>query len=399
MAEGTHAVKPSAKKKSKYPLVIAGTAVMLLTAGVLVQVLRPVSAFPDTPANATKGTTNQQQTPLSEQSVARVGKQLIKYDLLAQECVSRYGEEVLDNMISRTIIQQACDEKGVEVTAAEVNEEIVTISKKFGLAVDQWLQMLQAERNVTPAQYRRDIIWPMIALRKLAGEQVKITEKEMAMAFERNYGPRVKARAIVLDNPRRATEVWEKARANPEDFGRLAKEFSIDPNSRALEGAIPPIRQYGGSPEVEKVAFRLKPNELSGVIQVGVNQYVILFCEGRTEQVVKDRREVDDILRQELHEELVQKQAGEVFQKLKDEAFVQNYLTGVSSGGKKAGAGTTGSPIQQVGGTAPAGSANRVVPAGGSSKTTVPATVPRSTTPAPQSKAPPANAPKRPTSK
>ena len=44
---------------------------------------------------------------------ARVNSEPISYEALAKECVERYGKEVLENMISRTIIQQACAERSV----------------------------------------------------------------------------------------------------------------------------------------------------------------------------------------------------------------------------------------------------------------------------------------------
>src|SRR5262249_28100339 len=156
------------------------------------------------------------------------------------------------------IIQQACDAEGVEVSEGEVNQEVERMAKKFGFAADQYLQMIETERNISAMQYRRNIIWPMLALKKLAGEKVEVTEKDIKEAFERNYGPRVEARAIVLDNPRRAREVWDKIQKNPENFERLAREHSIDPNSRAMDGKIPPIPQHSGSPELEAAAFKLK---------------------------------------------------------------------------------------------------------------------------------------------
>ncbi len=57
---------------------------------------------------------------------------------------------------------------------------------------------------------------------------------------------------------------------------------------------------------LEKAAFKLKEGEISGVVQINMSQYVILLCEGRTEQVVeKMDAEVEAILRQELEEEKV----------------------------------------------------------------------------------------------
>ena len=65
-------------------------------------------------------------------------------------------------------------------------------------------------------------------------------------------------------------------------FGDLAEEYSIEPSSKSLRGEVPPIRRYGGQPQLEDVAFELKPGELSGIIQLG-DKFVILKCEGRTQ--------------------------------------------------------------------------------------------------------------------
>ena len=75
--------------------------------------------------------------------------------------IERHGDEVLENLINRRIIQQACSAQGIEVSEAEVDAEILKIAKKFNLDPVAWLQMLQAERNVSPSHYRRDIIWPL----------------------------------------------------------------------------------------------------------------------------------------------------------------------------------------------------------------------------------------------
>ena len=364
MSERNHAsagVGMSAMKK--WSLVIGGTAAVLVSAGVAIQLTRPVSAFPQDGAPAAQAgkasTTDANGQARKTKTVARVANQsasaYITYDELAAEAIQRHGEEILENLINRKIIQQACDAQGIEVSEAEVEAEIIKNAKKFGLDVVEWQKMLQAERNVTPAQYRRDIIWPMLALKKLAGEDVKISKDDLKKAFERNYGPRIKARAIVLDNQRRAAEVWKKCNDNPDDFERLAREHSVDPNSRALGGTVPPIPRHSGSPELEKAAFKLKEGEISAVIQVGpgTNQFIILKCEGRTEPAVTSLKDVEDILKQELHEEKVQISVANVFKKIKDDARVDNYLTGKSEGGERksaqAGQAGAGNPIRQAG--------------------------------------------------
>lgn len=265
---------------------------------------------------------------------ARVGKTLVPYETVAEECVARFGQEVLENIINRTMIQQACAEANVTVSESEVTNEIHRIAKRFNIAVDAWLRMLQEERGLTPAQYQRDVIWPMLALKKLAREDIApINENDVKRAFQRDYGQRVKAKMIMFDNLRHAQEKWEEIVKHPNDFERLAREYSIEPNSRSLGGSIPPIRAYAGNEALEKAAFKLKPGEISGIIQVGYNRYVVLLCEGRTERIVTDVEDVREEITELLREEKVQAAVAAKFDEIKRSTRVDNYLTNTSYGG------------------------------------------------------------------
>lgn len=350
------------KSKARLVLVAGGTAVAILCAAVIVQVFRAESGIAADGSKSGEepnvgrvrvGDGGQQNYPL-----ARVNGEIIGQEKVAAECLARYGKEVLEGIINRTIIEQACRKQGVEVTAAEVDAEIIRIAKKFELPVETWYQMLQVERDITPMQYRSDIIWPMLALRKLAGENVDVTNKDLQQAFIREYGPRVKAKMIMFEKQRHAQKVWEMAQREPENFGRLAREHSVEPTSRALDGDIPPIRRYTG-PEAETLvnaAFKLKKGEISGIIQAGTpgaTRYVILKCEGHTEPVVTDISEVREELYTQLQEQKVQESVARVFQQLKDSSNVDNYLTNTSTRSIQQASGTkgTGSVQHAAGGS------------------------------------------------
>jgi foldase protein PrsA len=346
---------------------VGGTALVVLGAGVLIQVFRAQPAYPQagtakasSPADA-KGKPGEARP--GQERMARVNNEYISYDEVAAEAMQRHGEEVLEALVNRKIIEQGCKSRGIDVTDAEISEEVMKIAKKFNMAVDQWYQMLQTERKIAPLQYRRDVVWPMIALRKLAGEEVVVTQKDLKEAFERHYGPRVKARAIVLNNLRHATEVWAKAKANPENFGKLAAQYSVEPGSRSLEGSIPPIPRFSSNPELEREAFKLKEGEISGVIQLPkLNQFIILLCEGQTEQVLDDPSRVEGQLREELKEEKTQEAVAGVFEQIKRDARVDNYLTRQSTGGTKKKAGA-----------AESGQGNKVTPVSGTKAGSAPA--------------------------
>jgi hypothetical protein len=145
----------------------------------------------------------------------------------------------------------------------------------------------------------------------------------------------------VLNNPRRAQEVWEKARENPtvKNFSDLAAEYSIEVGSRSLRGEVPPIQKHGGQPLLEKEAFSLSPeNPLSGIVQVG-GTYVILFYEGRTKPIDTNYEEVKDLIFRDIHEKKLRVAMARTFDDLKDHAHVDNFITGELKTPKKVEAG------------------------------------------------------------
>ncbi len=318
--------------KNKVALIVAGLAVAFLMAGIVIQMFRAEPTAAGEGPGKSRSTKAGTARVSGSRPMAKVGSQMIDYDDVAAECVQRIGTEVLDNMINRIIIQQACLKRGITVSGDEVSQEIQKIAKKFNLDVKNWYQMLQAERELTPLQYQRDVIWPMLALRKVAGENVVITNEDRRKFYESEYGPRVKAKMIMLGKLGHAQKVWEKAQRNRDDFGRLAREHSIEPTSRSLDGAIPPIRMHVGAEEVVKAAFKLKLGEISGIIQAGPSRYVILLCEGETSPVA-EYEEVREIIEEQLLEQKRQEAVAKVFTQLKKEIRVDNYLNRTSTGG------------------------------------------------------------------
>ena len=322
---------------------LGGTATLVLVAAVASQFLRA-----ETARSSTAATEQTAERP----PLARVNGQPISYDQVAAECVARHGGDVLDNLINRKLIEQACTRAGVTVSNGEIAAHAAEQAEKFNLPLDTWYQVLLSEQKLTQAQYHRDVVWPKLALRKLAGQNIAVSEADMQKAFERDYGPRVKARMILIDgNQRQASKVWELARANPDDFDKLAREHSADPNSSPLGGVIPPIRRHVGVPQFEEAAFNLAVGEISSMIQLPDGKWVFLKGEGRTEPVVTDVKDVWTELLAAQKEEKVRTAVAEVFEEIRSSAKVINHLTGTATGHSRSQSGL----IRQASGTAAEG--------------------------------------------
>lgn len=267
----------------------------------------------------------------------------IRLEDLGEMCIDRHGEDILDDMISRRMIAQACKKQNITVTDADVAAEIERVARKNlpllpnGQAdVDRWLQLVSQQHRINPDTYRRNIVWPAVALRKLVGDNIQVSDDDLQKAFEANYGPRVRCRAIVMNNLRRAQQVWDKARTNPseENFADLAEQFSADPATRALRGEIAPIQKHGGQPILEEEAFSLKPGEVSGIVQIAPETYVILFCLGQTKPVEVDLASVRDILLEDIKEKKTQLAMAEFYEKIRNEATIDNMIAGTTQSPK-----------------------------------------------------------------
>ena len=242
---------------------------------------RPAAAGPAAPPARTA--TRQGPPPISSLSVmAVVNREPISREELGHQCLRRYGEEVLESLVNMQLISEALKARGIQITGQDVALEIDRIAAKFGLPRDRWLSLLQEERGYSEEQYRREVVWPMLALRKLAAADVQVTKEELQRAFETEYGPKVRARMIILPSLEQAKAIHAQAVADPKRFGELARKGE-DPNIAAASGVIPPISRHMGSPEIEQAAFALKKGEVSQPVKVA-NKYVILYCEDQVPQ-------------------------------------------------------------------------------------------------------------------
>jgi parvulin-like peptidyl-prolyl isomerase len=264
--------------------------------------------------------------------MAIVNGEQIQRQELAGECLSIYGKEVLESVLNKYLIVQYCEKRQITVTQAEVDQEIDRMARKFNLSKEQYLTMLKQERGINPEQYANDIVWPMLALRRLAKDQITPSKQEVAQAFAAQYGEAIKARIIVLHSLEEARSIHKQAAQNPDDFGALAKNHSKDP-SAGYNGLIHPIRRHVGHADIEKAAFALAEGQVSPVItvtlgqgdgQAGLTQYVILKCEGRLPPTKVNPQLVEERLKESIIETKLRNVAAEIFKQVQDEAQVVN---------------------------------------------------------------------------
>ena len=260
--------------------------------------------------------------------VAVVNADPITRSMLSDATVRRFGDEILENMVNRFLIMQECNERGIEVTKQEVSDEIRRLAGKFGLSMESYLNLLQENRQITASQYSREIIWPMLSLRKLVSDRVQVTEEEFNQAYLSQFGEAVKCRLMMVEDRAKALQLHQQALSSPEQFSQLAKQFSEDEASASVGGLIPPIRRYTGDSRLEDAAFALANGQVSPVLQLG-DQWIFLQAVRRIPASTPSPQALPAIKEQindRIRDEKVRAAAGDLFADLQQRSKVIRVL-------------------------------------------------------------------------
>ena len=130
------------------------------------------------------------------------------------------------------MLELACTQHQVTVSEKEIDAEIARAAAQLAKPlpdgspdVKGWLTLVCKQQGVSIDTYRREVVWPAVALKKLAVGKIEVSDEDLKKGFEANYGPRVRCRAIVLNNQRRAVEIWDMARRARADASRLSANW------------------------------------------------------------------------------------------------------------------------------------------------------------------------------
>ena len=222
--------------------------------------------------------------------VATVGERELTREELAAVAVSLVRRQALEALISHEVVRQEAKRQGVTATQEEIDaytetrideelramarrlklKDVAALGEHLGKTGDELVDVRRmAEATIRP------FVGPELLARKLLRRTVEISDGELRAAFEREYGPKARIRQIVVPTRADAEEVIRRLKMGLE-FGRLAKGVSIDRVSRPSGGELAPIPL---SSRLGESAFRLKPGQISDVIQTPNGFHVIELLE------------------------------------------------------------------------------------------------------------------------
>ncbi|HEV8061569.1 MAG TPA: peptidylprolyl isomerase [Gemmataceae bacterium] len=266
----------------------------------------------------------------SKQAVAYLfdHKVAITREDFGEYLIARSSPDRLKNMVNRCIIEYAAKQRGVEVTAGEVEADFNETLRGTNTTQEDFLKKFLIPFQKTLYEWKEDVIKPKLLMMKMCRERVKVTDQDLADAYEAYYGPQVHCRMIMWPKSQRnlAIVAYPRIRDSAEEFDKAARS-QASAQLAVKGGDIAPFhRLTTGNPEMEKTAFQLKPGELSQVLETNEG-FVVLKC---VEQIPPSHEKTLDEVRAGLTGDIIKRKINQLeipafFAELQKEAHPQIF--------------------------------------------------------------------------
>lgn len=231
--------------------------------------------------------------------------------LLAAQALSEraFEQRVRDDLVRQTLLQSVADSTFLPKAVAErllrIDEEQREV-RELRFRPDDFAGRVKVTDEAIAAYYqanRREFETPetikaeyvVLSLDDVAA-QIAAPEAELKAYYEQNksaYGQPEERRAshILLTAGeggtapdkagarKKAEELLAQLRRNPNDFAKLAREFSKDPGSAAKGGDLGFFGRNMMVKAFEDAAFKLKPGEISDIVETDFGFHIIRVDE------------------------------------------------------------------------------------------------------------------------
>jgi peptidyl-prolyl cis-trans isomerase SurA len=258
---------------------------------------------------------------------------------------NRIIHEALDQLVADRLMDWQLQEQHVEVTDQEVDgaAENLKVQNGFdGVDGNQKLEKALSEQGMTLASWKNDVLRKQLARLKLIRAKVelklKISEDDVKSEYQKwarmeAEDAEIHARHILVKldaaappaeveaTRQKAQKISDEARQPNVDFAELAKKKG-EGASAPEGGDLGFFRRGVMLADFERVAFALKPGEVSNPVRTSFGWHVIKL-EDRRALPVKSYQEMQGALREKLRSSQLEKASESYIRELKQSAVVE----------------------------------------------------------------------------
>lgn len=271
--------------------------------------------------------------------------------LVPQETVANMSEqEMLEALIMNKLVNKEVEAQGLKARESDIDSYIERI-KAQGNLTDEQLQAALASQGLTMESYRKQIaeeIGRALLINREIGARVNVTPQDIERYYKEHedeftHPEQVRVRHIFLplspaasaDEEKEVIAVIEDIRRRAlagEDFAVLADTYSQGPGA-GQGGDLGYFKKGQMAPEIENVAFSLKPGEISQPFRTGAGVHLLKVEEYSGAGKKELTPEVTEEIKRKLYNEALRRRYERWFEEdLRFRHHVETFLT-ASAGG------------------------------------------------------------------
>jgi parvulin-like peptidyl-prolyl isomerase len=262
------------------------------------------------------------------EAVAYAGGVAITRQEFGEYLIARHGADRLQHLVNKRIIELACKERGITVTEQDIDDDL----KSLGIPAGDVKTYVEKNYGKTMYEWREDAVRPKLYMTQYCKDMVKAEDvaKDLEKAYEAYYGRKVHCQMILWppDQKDIARKMYDQVRKGGAEFDRIA-HMQANPTLAQDGGLMQPFGKHQlGNDELEKVAFSLKPGEVSQLMDTPQGVVVLKCLEqipARTEVKREDvRAQLEKEIRAQKIQALIPKAIDAMQKKAKPLVFLKN---------------------------------------------------------------------------
>jgi len=254
----------------------------------------------------------------------------ITREQLGDYLIDRYGDK-LDLLINKRIIDDACRQYNIDVTAGEIDSALAEQLQGFAIDQKTFINTVLARYHKNLYEWKEDVVRSRLQMAKLCRSRAQVSEEEIRKAFESLYGEKIECQIILWPNSERgkadALADYARLRDDAEAFDQKAKAQLVKRELAATAGKVRPFGRYVmGDDNFDRIVFRLKPNEVSEVIPTNDGPVLVKCIRHHPADASIRLESVREKLVKELIEKKIVREMQTAFQTLKSQAHPEIKL-------------------------------------------------------------------------
>jgi parvulin-like peptidyl-prolyl isomerase len=249
----------------------------------------------------------------------------------AKKMEREFKKQILDSLIDLELVIQQAKKENIPISEKKVEEKLAEMQKGAGFTSQAQLEEALKQQGISLEEFKKRIkerlLW--MAMFEKITKDVKISEKQAQDYYNKNKKlyeepEKIRVKQILVADQKEAESVLKELKKGA-SFESLAKKYSLDTQSKDKGGELPPLTKSQVVPEFGKVAFALKPGEVSDVVKTSYGFHIIKLIEK-----IPAQKKTFSQVKERVVQELEDKEKRQKFQKwiegLRKKADIKIYI-------------------------------------------------------------------------